>query len=177
MNSSTLVRMSIPIYVRRPLCLKERPNRLMRKCLYVCTWRAMTIQKEIAGRQNVVTCIVNEELVTKKLMTFNSVTNFEQTSLNAYKTWNDPLIDKTALKNNMAGPANAGKYFIINIYRWKKRQLLLTNNGEQIYTPMQRMKCYLSRVSIRKLMGQLTVQTYPLLQQREDIYIICVTTP
>ena len=42
-------------------------------------------------------------------------------------------------------------------------------------TLMQRMKCYLEGNRFRKLMGQPTVQTYPLLQQREDLYYL--TTP
>ncbi len=59
----------------------------------------------------------------------------------------------------------------------EERQLLLTNNaGEQIYYSYATDEALLGvSNSIRKLMGQPTVQTYPLLQQREDLYYL--TTP
>ena len=54
--------------------------------------------------------------------------------------------------------------------------MLLTNNaGEQIYYSYATDEVLLEVNSIRKLMGQPTVQTYPLLQQREDLYYL--TTP
>ena len=79
-----------------------------------------------------------------------------------------------ALKNTY-GPAitgnNLSQAFI------EERQLLLTNNaGEQIYYSYATDDVLLEvSNSIRKLMGEPTVQTYPLLQQREDLYYL--TTP
>ena len=119
--------------------------------------------------------IVIEELV-KKLMTFNSVANFEQLMNAVSKNVKTdlPIGQVMALKNTY-GPAitgnNLSQAFI------EERQLLLTDNaGEQIYYSYATDDVLLETAnSIRKLMGEPTVQTYPLLQQREDLYYL--TTP
>ena len=119
--------------------------------------------------------IVIEELV-KKLMTFNSVTNFEQLMSAVSKNVKTdlPIGQVMALKKTY-GPAitenNLTQTFI------EERQLLLTNNaGEQIYYSYATDDVLLGvSNSIRKLMGEPTVQTYPLLKEREDLYYL--TTP
>jgi len=119
--------------------------------------------------------IVIEELV-KKLMTFNSVANFEQLMNAVSKNVKTdlPIGQVMALKNTY-GPAITGNNLTQTFI--EERQLLLTNNaGEQIYYSYATDEVLLGvSNSIRKLMGQPTVQTYPLLQEREDLYYL--TTP
>ena len=119
--------------------------------------------------------IVIEELV-KKLMTFNSVANFEQLMNAVSKNVKTdlPIGQVMALKNTY-GPAITGNNLTQTFI--EERQLLLTNNaGEQIYYSYATDDVLLETTnSIRKLMGEPTVQTYPLLQQREDLYYL--TTP
>ena len=85
-----------------------------------------------------------------------------------------PIGQVMALKNTY-GPAITGNNLTQTFI--EERQLLLTNNaGEQIYYSYATDEVLLGvSNSIRKLMGQPTVQTYPLLQQREDLYYL--TTP
>ena len=119
--------------------------------------------------------IVIEKLV-EKLMSFSSVANFEQLMNEIKKNVKTdlPIGQVMALKNTY-GPAvtsqNLTQSFI------EERQLLLTNNaGEQIYYSYATDDVLLENSnSIRKLMGQPTVKTYPLLQERQDLYYL--TTP
>ena len=119
--------------------------------------------------------IVIEKLV-EKLMSFSSVANFEQLMNAVSKNVKTdlPIGQVMALKNTY-GPAvtsqNLTQSFI------EERQLLLTNNaGEQIYYSYATDDVLLENSnSIRKLMGQPTVKTYPLLQERQDLYYL--TTP
>ena len=119
--------------------------------------------------------IIIEKLV-EKLMSFSSVANFEQLMNAVSKNVKTdlPIGQVMALKNTY-GPAvtsqNLTQSFI------EERQLLLTNNaGEQIYYSYATDDVLLENSnSIRKLMGQPTVKTYPLLQERQDLYYL--TTP
>lgn len=119
--------------------------------------------------------IVIEKLV-EKLMSFNSVTNFEQVMNAVSKNVKTdlPIGQVMALKNTY-GPAlkseNLSQAFM------EERQLLLTNNaGEQIYYSYATDEELLKVTnSVRRLLGQNPVKTYPLLQQREDLYYL--TTP
>ena len=116
--------------------------------------------------------IVIEKLV-EKLMSFSSVANFEQLMNAVSKNVKTdlPIGQVMALKNTY-GPAvtsqNLTQSFI------EERQLLLTNNaGEQIYYSYATDDVLLENSnSIRKLMGQPTVKTYPLLQERQDLYYL-----
>lgn len=119
--------------------------------------------------------IVIEELV-KKLMTFNSIANFEQlmNAVSKNVKTDIPIGQVMALKNTY-GPAITGNNLTQTFI--EERQLLLTNNaGEQIYYSYATDDVLLENSnSIRKLMGQPTVKTYPLLQERQDLYYL--TTP
>ena len=117
--------------------------------------------------------IVIEQLV-KKMMSFNSITNFEKI-MNAVKNnvkTDIPIGRIMALKNTY-GPSfdNLEQAFI------EERSLLLTNSiGEQIYYSYATDEELLEKSNlIRKYLGQKPVKTYPLLQQRENL--LYLTTP
>ena len=117
--------------------------------------------------------IVIEQLV-KKMMSFNSITNFEKI-MNAVKNnvkTDIPIGRIMALKNTY-GPSfdNLEQAFI------EERSLLLTNSiGEQIYYSYATDEELLEKSNlIRSYLGQKPVKTYPLLQQRENL--LYLTTP
>ena len=117
--------------------------------------------------------IVIEQLV-KKMMSFNSITNFEKI-MNAVRNnvkTDIPIGRIMALKNTY-GPSfdHLEQAFI------EERSLLLTNSiGEQIYYSYATDEELLEKSNlIREYLGQKPVKTYPLLQQRENL--LYLTTP
>ena len=117
--------------------------------------------------------IVIEQLVNK-LMSFSSIKNFEKIMSavrNNVKT-DIPIGRLMALKNTY-GPSfdHLEQAFI------EERSLLLTNSiGEQIYYSYATDEELLEKSNlIRSYLGQKTVTTYPLLQQRENL--LYLTTP
>ena len=117
--------------------------------------------------------IVIEELV-KKMMSFNSITNFEKI-MNAVSknVKTDIPIGKIMALKNTYGPSfdHLEQAFI------EERSLLLTNSiGEQIYYSYATDEELLEKSNlIREYLGQKPVKTYPLLQQRENLFYL--TTP
>ena len=117
--------------------------------------------------------IVIEQLV-KKMMSFNSITNFEKI-MNAVKNnvKTDIPIGKIMALKNTYGPSfdHLEQAFI------DERSLLLTNSiGEQIYYSYATDEELLEKSNlIREYLGQKPVKTYPLLQQRENLFYL--TTP
>ena len=117
--------------------------------------------------------IVIEQLV-KKMMSFNSITNFEKI-MNAVKNnvKTDIPIGKIMALKNTYGPSfdHLEQAFI------EERSLLLTNSiGEQIYYSYATDEELLEKSNlIREYLGQKPVKTYPLLQQRENLFYL--TTP
>lgn len=117
--------------------------------------------------------IVIEQL-TKKLMSFTSVTNFEQilTAVNNNVKTDIPIGQIMALKNTY-GPAldNLNQSFI------EERSLLLPDAvGNQIYYAYATDEELLAATNlVREYLGQPSVTTYPLLQEREDLFYL--TTP
>ena len=117
--------------------------------------------------------IVIEQLV-KKMMSFNSITNFEKI-MNAVSknVKTDIPIGKIMALKNTYGPSfdNLEQAFI------EERSLLLTNSiGEQIYYSYATDEELLEKSNlIREYLGQKPVKTYPLLQQRENLFYL--TTP
>ena len=117
--------------------------------------------------------IVIEQLV-KKMMSFNSITNFEKI-MNAVSknVKTDIPIGKIMALKNTYGPSfdHLEQAFI------EERSLLLTNSiGEQIYYSYATDEELLEKSNlIRKYLGQKPVKTYPLLQQRENL--LYLTTP
>ncbi len=117
--------------------------------------------------------IVIEQLV-KKMMSFNSITNFEKI-MNAVSknVKTDIPIGKIMALKNTYGPSfdHLEQAFI------EERSLLLTNSiGEQIYYSYATDEELLEKSNlIRKYLGQKPVKTYPLLQQRENLFYL--TTP
>lgn len=117
--------------------------------------------------------IVIEQLA-KKLMSFNSLSNFEKIMSavsNNVKT--DIPIGKVIALKNTYGPAldNLTQNFI------EERSLLLNDSeGEQIYYAYATDEELLEKSNlIREYLGEKTVTTYPLLQQRENLFYL--TTP
>lgn len=117
--------------------------------------------------------IVIEQLA-KKLMTFNSISNFEKIMnavSNNVKT--DIPIGKVIALKNSYGPAfdNLTQTFI------EERSLLLRNSaGEQVYYAYATDEELLEKTNlIREYLGEKTVTTYPLLREREDLFYL--TTP
>ena len=119
--------------------------------------------------------IVIEELV-KKLMTFNSVTNFEQLMNAVSKNVKTdlPIGQVMALKNTY-GPALTGDNLTQAFM--DERQLILTNNeGQSVYYSYATDEVLLKTTNaIRTIQEEKTVTTYPLLEEREDLYYL--TTP
>ena len=119
--------------------------------------------------------IVIEELV-KKLMTFNSVTNFEQLMNAVSKNVKTdlPIGQVMALKNTY-GPAIAGNNLTQTFI--EERQLLLKNNeGQSVYYSYATDEVLLKISNeIRTVLGEPVVKTYPLLEERENLYYL--TTP
>ena len=117
--------------------------------------------------------IVIEQLV-KKMMSFNSITNFEKI-MNAVSknVKTDIPIGKIMALKNTYGPSfdHLEQAFI------EERSLLLTNSiGEQIYYSYATDEELLEKSNlIREYLGQKLVKTYPLLQQRENLFYL--TTP
>lgn len=117
--------------------------------------------------------IVIEQLV-KKMMSFNSITNFEKI-MNAVSknVKTDIPIGKIMALKNTYGPSfdHLEQAFI------EERSLLLTNSiGEQIYYSYATDEELLEKSNlIREYLGQKSVKTYPLLQQRENLFYL--TTP
>ena len=117
--------------------------------------------------------IVIEQLV-KKMMSFNSITNFEKI-MNAVSknVKTDIPIGKIMALKNTYGPSfdHLEQAFI------EERSLLLTNLiGEQIYYSYATDEELLEKSNlIREYLGQKPVKTYPLLQQRENLFYL--TTP
>ena len=117
--------------------------------------------------------IVIEQLV-KKMMSFNSITNFEKI-MNAVSknVKTDIPIGKIMALKNTYGPSfdHLEQAFI------EERSLLLTNSiGEQIYYSYATDEELLEKSNlIRSYLGQKPVKTYPLLQQRENL--LYLTTP
>ena len=117
--------------------------------------------------------IVIEQLV-KKMMSFNSITNFEKI-MNAVSknVKTDISIGKIMALKNTYGPSfdHLEQAFI------EERSLLLTNSiGEQIYYSYATDEELLEKSNlIREYLGQKPVKTYPLLQQRENLFYL--TTP
>ena len=117
--------------------------------------------------------IVIEQLV-KKMMSFNSITNFEKI-MNAVSknVKTDIPIGKIMALKNSYGPSfdHLEQAFI------EERSLLLTNSiGEQIYYSYATDEELLEKSNlIREYLGQKPVKTYPLLQQRENLFYL--TTP
>ncbi|UEA30964.1 LCP family protein [Granulicatella elegans] len=117
--------------------------------------------------------IVIEQLV-KKMMSFNSITNFEKI-MNAVSknVKTDIPIGKIMALKNTYGPSfdHLEQAFI------EERSLLLKNSiGEQIYYSYATDEELLEKSNlIREYLGQKPVKTYPLLQQRENLFYL--TTP
>ena len=117
--------------------------------------------------------IVIEQLV-KKMMSFNSITNFEKI-MNAVSknVKTDIPIGKIMALKNTYGPSfdHLEQAFI------EERSLLLTNSiGEQIYYSYATDEELLEKSNlIREYLGQKPVKNYPLLQQRENLFYL--TTP
>ena len=117
--------------------------------------------------------IVIEQLV-KKMMSFNSITNFEKI-MNAVSknVKTDIPIGKIMALKNTYGPSfdHLEQAFI------EERSLLLMNSiGEQIYYSYATDEELLEKSNlIREYLGQKPVKTYPLLQQRENLFYL--TTP
>ena len=117
--------------------------------------------------------IVIEQLV-KKMMSFNSITNFEKimNAVSKNVKTDIPIGRIMALKNTY-GPSfdHLEQAFI------EERSLLLTNSiGEQIYYSYATDEELLEKSNlIRSYLGQKPVKTYPLLQQRENL--LYLTTP
>ena len=117
--------------------------------------------------------IVIEQLV-KKMISFNSITNFEKI-MNAVSknVKTDIPIGKIMALKNTYGPSfdHLEQAFI------EERSLLLTNSiGEQIYYSYATDEELLEKSNlIREYLGQKPVKTYPLLQQRENLFYL--TTP
>ena len=117
--------------------------------------------------------IVIEQLV-KKMLSFNSITNFEKI-MNAVSknVKTDIPIGKIMALKNTYGPSfdHLEQAFI------EERSLLLTNSiGEQIYYSYATDEELLEKSNlIREYLGQKPVKTYPLLQQRENLFYL--TTP
>ena len=117
--------------------------------------------------------IVIEQLV-KKMLSFNSITNFEKI-MNAVSknVKTDIPIGKIMALKNTYGPSfdHLEQAFI------EERSLLLTNSiGEQIYYAYATDEELLEKSNlIREYLGQKPVKTYPLLQQRENLFYL--TTP
>ena len=117
--------------------------------------------------------IVIEQLV-KKMMSFNSITNFEKI-MNAVSknVKTDIPIGKIMALKNTYGPSfdHLEQAFI------EERSLLLTNSiEEQIYYSYATDEELLEKSNlIREYLGQKPVKTYPLLQQRENLFYL--TTP
>lgn len=117
--------------------------------------------------------IVIEQLV-KKMMSFNSITNFEKImNVVSKNVKTDIPIGKIMALKNTYGPSfdNLEQAFI------EERSLLLTNSiGEQIYYSYATDEELLEKSNlIREYLGQKPVKTYPLLQQRENLFYL--TTP
>jgi len=118
--------------------------------------------------------IVIEKLV-EKLMSFSSITNFEQlmNAVSKNVKTDVPIGQVMALKNTY-GPAltseNLSQAFM------DERQLLLKNNeGQQVYYSYATDEVLLKTSnSIRQLLEKSAVKTYPLLQQREDLYYLTI---
>ena len=119
--------------------------------------------------------IVIEELV-KKLMTFNSVANFEKLMNAVSKNVKTdlPIGQVIALKNTY-GPAISGNNLTQTFI--EERQLLLKNNdGQSVYYSYATDEVLLKISNeIRIVLGKPAVKTYPLLEEREDLYYL--TTP
>ena len=117
--------------------------------------------------------IVIEQLV-KKMMSFNSIANFEKI-MNAVSknVKTDIPISKIMALKNTYGPSfeHLEQAFI------EERSLLLTNSvGQQIYYSYATDEELLEKSNlIRKYLGKKSVTTYPLLQQRENLFYL--TTP
>ena len=118
--------------------------------------------------------IVIEKLV-EKLMSFSSITNFEQlmNAVSKNVKTDVPIGQVMALKNTYS-PAltseNLSQAFM------DERQLLLKNNeGQEVYYSYATDEVLLKTSnSIRKLLEKSAVKTYPLLQQREDLYYLTI---
>ena len=117
--------------------------------------------------------IVIEQLVGK-LMSFKSITNFEKI-MNAVKNnvKTDIPIGKIMALKNTYGPS----FEHLEQAFMEERSLLLPNSiGEEIYYSYATDEELLEKSNlIRKYLGQKTVTTYPLLQQRENL--LHLTTP
>ena len=117
--------------------------------------------------------IVIEQLV-KKMMSFNSITNFEKimNAVSKNVKTDIPIGKIMALKNTYGPSFNHLEQAFI-----EERSLLLTNSiGEQIYYSYATDEELLEKSNlIREYLGQKPVKTYPLLQQRENLFYL--TTP
>lgn len=119
--------------------------------------------------------IVIEKLV-EKLMRLSSVTNFEQimNAVSKNVKTDIPLGQVMAFKNTY-GPAvtndNLTQAFM------EERQLLLTNNdGQSVYYSYATDEVLIKTTNaIRTILEEKNVKTYPLLEEREDLYYL--TTP
>ena len=119
--------------------------------------------------------IVIEKLV-EKLMRLSSVTNFEQimNAVSKNVKTDIPLGQVMAFKNTY-GPAvtndNLTQAFM------DERQLLLTNNdGQSVYYSYATDEVLIKTTNaIRTILEEKNVKTYPLLEEREDLYYL--TTP
>ena len=115
-----------------------------------------------------------QRIVIEQMMSFNSITNFEKI-MNAVKNnvKTDIPIGKIMALKNTYGPSfdHLEQAFI------EERSLLLTNSiGEQIYYSYATDEELLEKSNlIREYLGQKPVKTYPLLQQRENLFYL--TTP
>lgn len=117
--------------------------------------------------------IVIEQLVGK-LMSFKSITNFEKI-MNAVRNnvKTDIPIGKIMALKNTYGPS----FEHLEQAFMEERSLLLPNSiGEEIYYSYATDEELLEKSNlIRKYLGQKSVTTYPLLQQRENL--LHLTTP
>lgn len=117
--------------------------------------------------------MVIEQLV-KKMMTFSSITNFEQimNAVSKNVKTDIPIRHIMALKNTY-GPA----FNHLTQEFMEERTLLLPNNeGDEIYYSYATDEKLLEKANlIREYLGERPVMTYPLLQQRENLYYL--TTP
>ena len=117
--------------------------------------------------------IVIEQLV-KKMMSFNSITNFEKimNAVSKNVKTDIPIGKIMALKNTYEPSFDHLEQAFI-----EERSLLLTNSiGEQIYYSYATDEELLEKSNlIREYLGQKPVKTYPLLQQRENLFYL--TTP
>ena len=118
--------------------------------------------------------VKNVKELVGKLMSFKSITNFEKI-MNAVKNnvKTDIPIGKIMALKNTYGPS----FEHLEQAFMEERSLLLPNSiGEEIYYSYATDEELLEKSNlIRKYLGQKTVTTYPLLQQRENL--LHLTTP